>query len=128
MRESQVFSFMEKFTISGTTLDLPTLGCDGSERQETGVTCFEWLMRVWFFMNSKGSIAHPSALDIMNMEQWMELQKYCCKACARVTMEHMLGGRDNVWKDIPSAFGYHSWDLVIQQQRIVEKCFEADIC
>ena len=127
MRENKVFNFIEGFTLSGMTLDFPTLGCDGAKRQETGGTCFEWLMRVWFFMNCQGSIARPSALDIMNMGQWMELQKYCCEACGTRVMEHMLRGRDDVWKDIPSAFGYDSWDLVIQEQRNVEKCFEADI-
>ena len=128
MRVTKVFNFMNDFTISGTTLDVPTLGCDGAERQESGGTCFEWLMRVWFDMNAKDSIAHPSALDIMNMGQWMELQKYCCKACGMEVVRHMLGGQDDVWQGIPSAFGYYSWDLVIQQQRDVEKCFEADIC
>ena len=128
MRESKVFNFMEGFTSNGAILDIPTLGCNGTKRQETGETCFEWLMRVWFFMYRLGSISRPSALDIMNMGQWMELQRYCCEACGRRVMEHMLGGRDDVWKSIPSAFGYHDWDHVVERQRTVEKCFEADIC
>ena len=128
MRERKVFNFMEGFTSSGMTLDLPTLGCDGGKRKETGETCFEWLMRIWFFMSRHGSISRPSALDIMNMGQWKELQQYCCEACGRRVMEHMLAGRDEVWKEIPITFGYLNWDSVVERQRIVEKCFEADIC
>jgi hypothetical protein len=117
MRETKVFNFMEGFTSSGTTLDIPTQGCDGAKRKETGETCFEWLMRVWFFMSRFGFIARPSALDIMNMGQWAELQKNCCEACAMRVMEHMLDGRDDVWKAIPSAFGWYAWDFVVEQQK-----------
>jgi len=126
MRESKVFNFMEDFTISGTTLDFPTLGCDG-EKKEAGVTCFEWLMRVWFIMNRDGFISRPSALDIMNMKQWMELQDYCCGACGRRVMKYMLKGRDCVWEDIPRTFGHGSWDTVIGEQREVEGRFGAVI-
>ena len=128
LRESRVFNFMEDFTSSGMTLDLPTQGCDGEKRQETGDTCFEWLMRVWFFMSRFGFISRPSALDVMNMGQWTELRKHCCDACGERVIEHMLDGRDDVWKGIPGAFGYYTWDHVVERQRTVEKGFEADIC
>ena len=127
MRETRVFNFMEGFTSSGVKLDRPTPGCDTAKREETGETCFEWLMRVWFSMSCSGFIARPSALEIMNMGQWAELQKNCCEACAKRVMEHMLGGRDDVWEAIPGAFGYHSWDTVIKEQRAVEEGFEAEI-
>ena len=128
MRETKVFNFMEGFTSSGMTLDVPTQGCDGAKRQETGETCFEWLMRVWYFMNRSGLIARPFALEIMNMGQWTELRKNCCEACAKKVMEHMLDGRDDVWKAIPSMFGCHTWDFVVEQQKTIEGSFEAEIC
>lgn len=128
LRETNVFNFMEDFTTSGTALDFPTLGCDGAKRKETGETCFEWLMRVWFFMNRSRHIARPSALEIMNMGQWMELQKNCCESCGWRVMGHMLNGRDIVWKGIPSVFGCYTWDIVVEQQKDVEKDFEAEIC
>ena len=127
MRETEVFNFMEGFTSSGMTLDLPTLGCDGAKRKETAETCFEWLMRVWFFMNRLGFITRPSALDIMNVGQWAELQKNCCEACAERVMEHMLNGRDAVWKAIPGVFGHYSWGDVVDRQKAMEKAFEAEI-
>ena len=128
MRGTKVFNFMEGFTSSGVTLDTPTPGCDGAKRQETGETCFEWLMRVWFFMNRLGFIARPTALDIMNMGQWTELRRNCCEACAERVIGHMLSGRDEVWKAIPGAFGCHTWDFVVEQQKTVEEGFEAEIC
>ncbi|KAF9648420.1 hypothetical protein BDM02DRAFT_3115457 [Thelephora ganbajun] len=128
MRETKVFNFMDDFTSNGTTLDIPTQGCDGAKRQETGETCFEWLMRVWFFMSRFRFIARPSALEIMNMGQWAELKGNCCEACANRVMVHMLEGRDDVWKALPSAFGYHNWDFVVERQKCVEKDFEAEIC
>lgn len=127
MRENTVFNFIEDFTSSGVTLDLPTRGCDGEERPETGETCFEWLMRLWYSMCRFGFIARPSALDIMNMGQWAELQKNCCKACSGRVIEHMLNGRDDVWKSIPGAFGCYTWEFVVEQQKGVEKGFGADI-
>ena len=127
MRETKVFNFMEDFTSSGVTLDIPTQGCDGAKRQETGETCFQWLARVWYFMNRFGFIARPSALEIMNMGQWTELQKNCCEACAQRVMEHMLDGRDDVWTAIPRIFGCHTWGLVVEQQKTIEESFGADI-
>ena len=127
MRETKVFSFMEGFTSNGVTLDTPTQGCDGAKRSETGETCFEWLMRVWFFMSRFGFFARPSALEVMNMGQWKELQKNCCEECGLRVMEHMLDGRDDVWKAIPDAFGYHTWDFVVGQQKTIEQDFEAVI-
>lgn len=128
MRQKKVFNFMEDFTMSGTTLDFPTQGCDGAKREETGETCFGWLMRVWFFMVRLGTIGRPAALVTLNVGQWRELQKNCCHACGSRVMRHMLEGQDDVWKDIPGVFGYHTWDFVVEQQREVEKNFEADIC
>jgi hypothetical protein len=128
MREQHVFNFMEEFTSSGTVLDLPTQGCDGAKRQETGETCFEWVTRVWFFMTRIGFTARPSALEIMNMGQWAEFQRNCCEACGTRVMEHMLDGRDHVWENIPRVFGHQTWDLVVKQQKIVESDFEAEIC
>ena len=128
MRETKVFNFMEDFTSSGMALDMPTQGCDGAKRKGTGETCFEWLMRVWHFMNRFGFIARPSALEVMNMGQWMELRKHCCEACAERVMEHMLDGRDDVWKAIPHMFGWCTWDLVVERQKTIEKNFEAEIC
>jgi len=127
MRETKVFNFMDGFTSNGMTLDVPTDGCDGAKRKETGETCFEWLMRVWFFMSRFGFIARPSALEVMNMGQWTELQKNCCEACAMRVIEHMLDGRDDVWKAIPGAFGFYAWDRVVERQKTVEKEFEAEI-
>jgi len=128
MRETRVFNFVESFTSSGIVLDVPTEGCDRRKRKETWETCFEWLMRVWFFMSRCGFTARPSALDIMSMGQWKELRKNCCEACAQRVMEHMLDGRDYVWKAIPGIFGGETWDLVVEQQKEIEKDFEAEIC
>lgn len=127
MRETKVFNFMEGFTSSGVTLDVPTQGCDERKRKETGETCFEWLMRVWFLMSRIGFITRPSALDIMNMGQWKELQKNCCEVCAQRVMEHMLDGRDDVWEEIPGIFGYDTWDHLVEQQKDIEQDFEAEI-
>ena len=63
----------------------------------------------------------------MNMDQWAELQKNFCEACAKRVMEHMLGGRDDVWEAIPRAFGYHSWVTVVKKQRAIEEDLEAEI-
>lgn len=126
MRETKVFNFMEAFTLSGTTVDVPIEGCDGKERPETGETCFHWLMRVWFYMGCLGLIACPAALDIMNMGQWTELKKYCCEACAKMVIEHMLTGRDAVWDALPSVFGYCDWAYVIEQQKNTEERFETE--
>jgi hypothetical protein len=127
MRETKVFNFMEGFTSSGMTPDIPIQGCDGAKRQETGETCFEWLMRVWYYMSRSGFIARPCALEIMNMGQWTELQKNCCKVCALKVMEHMLDGRDEVWKAIPGIFGHHTWDSVVKRQKNIEESFAAEI-
>ena len=127
MRRIQVFNFMEDFTLNGVTLDFPTPGCDGEKWQETGETCFEWLMRIWFFMYRLGSIARPSALDVMNMGQWMELRRNCCQACGERVIKHMLEGRDDVWEKIPGAFGYKTWDFVVGEQKNVEKHIAAAI-
>lgn len=128
MRGNTVFNFMEDFTECGTMVDFPTPGCDGAKRKETGETCYEWLVRVWFSMHRLGFIARPSALEIMNMGQWTELQSNCCELCGGRVIRHMLDGRDSVWKAIPNTFGYSTWDLVVERQREVEKNFEADIC
>jgi hypothetical protein len=127
MRETKVFNFMEAFTSGGTAPDIPVEGCDGGKRQETGETCFQWLMRVWFLMVRLRFIARPAALEIMNMGQWAELKKYCCEACAKRAVGHMLTGRDVVWDALPSVFGYHDWTYVVEQQKRVEEDFEAVI-
>jgi hypothetical protein len=125
MRETQVFNFIEAFTSNGTTPDFPIQGCDGEKRAETGETCFQWLMRVWFCMRRHGFIARPDALDIMNMGQWTELKKHCCQSCAKMVITHMLTGRDGIWDSLPSVFGYGDWTHVVEQQKKVEKEFEA---
>ncbi|KAF9783835.1 hypothetical protein BJ322DRAFT_881742 [Thelephora terrestris] len=128
MRETHVFNFIQDFTSSGTALDVPIDGCNGEKRKETGETCFQWLMRVWYYMNSYGFITRPTALDIMNMGQWAELKKYCCEVCAKKVMEHMLTGRDEVWNTLPRLFGFYNWDDVVKKQKKVEEEFEAVIC
>ena len=127
LRETKVFNFMESFTLNGTSIDFPIGGCDGEKRQKTGETCFQWLMRAWFFMGRSGFIARPAALDIMNMGQWAELKRHCCEPCAKRVMEHMLTGRDDIWDALPSVFGYHDWTYVLEQQQKVEEEFEAVI-
>ena len=128
MRETKVFNFIQDFTSSGTALDVPIEGCNGEKRKETKEPCFQWLMRVWYYMNSYGFITRPSALDIMNMGQWEELKKYCCEVCARKVMEHMLTGRDEVWSTLPRLFGFYDWDDVVERQKKVEEEFVAVIC
>lgn len=127
MRESRVFNFIEAFTTSGTAVDDQVEGCDGGKRQETGETCFQWLMRVWFYMGRLGVIARPAALDIMNMGEWAELKKHCCEACAKRVIEHMLTGRDDVWHDLPGVFGHRDWTHVVEEQKKAEAEFEAAV-
>ena len=127
MRESRVFNFMEAFTLSGTAVDIPVEGCDREKREETGETCFQWLMRVWFYMRRFGFIACPNALDIMNMGQWAELKKHCCEGCAKRAIEHMLIGRDGVWDALPSLFRLRDWTDVLERQKKEEASFEGPI-
>lgn len=121
MREAKVFNFMEAFTTSGTAIDLPIEGCHGKERKETGGTCFQWLKQVLFHMGCSGFIARPATLDIMNMGQWAEFEKHCCKTCAIKAISHMLADRDRVWDALPSVFGYHDWAYIVGQQKKVEE-------
>ena len=127
MRQTNVFNFMRPFTTNGTSNDIPIKGCDGKKSKRTGETCFQWLMRVWFSMSEQGFISGPAALEIMTTGQWTELKKFCCEACAKAVMEHMLNGRDEVWDALPSLFEYQDWKDVVEQQKKVEADFEADI-
>ena len=126
MRETKVFNFTDDFTSNGTEIQMPIKGCDGEKRKESGGTCFQWLMQLWFYMVRIGHIASPAALEVMNMGQWEVLKKNCCEACSRKVMEHMLAGRDEVWDALPGIFGLRSWEGVLERQKEVEAEFEKE--
>lgn len=124
-RRDRVFSFLDQFT-TGTKLENPTAGCPLTE-DESGDTCFDWLMRVHMYLSRQKVFDRPNALEIMNAAQWVAFRKHLCNPCAQRVLKHILRGRDEVWMHVPGWFNCKSWEEVLEDQNLIEATLVADI-